>query len=358
MLGLHTIHFYYTINSNKNDLKILLYICKITKNKMPTRQELLDRCKGLKLKGFTTKSKDELIKLLESYEEIKISEVEEKIKTPMEEVINELCNSIKKDIRRKVCPNCHELGHDKASNKCILNIELDNKNREKIKQYILSNDNFNDYKLADELGINMSKYKSLYDSIPLCELLKNQEIKEDYFDKILDYSKYNCSLCNMKQYGKNTSSRDWKEYKNICDECWSNYDEERVKLWEQIMSYRKENNCNICGIEKKTKWQRFHYDHLNMFDKKDTIYEMVSRGDDIDTIIVELDKCQMVCISCHSIITHMENKFIFTKIKSNLNKELRKKIITDEEYKLKCDEYNILYREKMDKIYDMFKSKI
>ena len=96
-----------------------------------------------------------LIKLLEQQTQ------EEKKETtlPFEEVMNELSNTIKKDARRKVCPNCHELGHDKASNKCKLNIELDNKNREKIKHYILSNEECNDYKLANDLGINITKYK-------------------------------------------------------------------------------------------------------------------------------------------------------------------------------------------------------
>ena len=66
----------------------------------------------------------------------------------------------------------------------------------------------------------------------------------------------------------------------------------------------------------------------------------------------------MVCVSCHSIITHMENKFIFTKMKTALTKQLRKKIITEEEHNLKCEEYSILYREKMEKVYYMLKNKI
>ena len=321
---------------------------------MPKRQELLEKCKDLKLKGFAGKSKDELIKLLEKQTQ------EEKKETtlPFEQVMHELSNTIKKDARRKVCPNCHELGHDKASNKCKLNIELDNKNRDKIKHYILSNEEYNDYKIANELGINITKYKALYNSIPLWDLLKKQEIKEEYFDKVLEYSKYNCSLCNLTQYNSNSSSRDWKEYEKICDICWGNYDEEREQLWENILNYMKNHNCAICGIEKKNKGHRFHFDHINMFDKKDSIFNMVSRGDEIETIIVELDKCQMVCISCHSIITHMENKFIFTKIKMNLTKQIKKKRITEEEYNLKCKEYSILYREKMEKVYYMLKNKI
>lgn len=248
---------------------------------MPTRQELLDKCKELKLKSFTGKSKNELIKMLE----LNTDQPDNQPKPLRERVMNELCKLIKKDTRRKVCPNCNELGHDKNSNKCLFNIDSDNKNREKIKQYILLNEEINDYKIANELGINISKYKSLYNSIPLNDLLKKQEIKEEYLKHILDYSKYNCSLCNITLYNKRVSSRDWKEYKDICDLCWSKYDKEREQMWEDIINYRKQQKCNICGIEKKNKGQRFHYDHINMFDKKDSIYEMVSKGYDMDSIL-------------------------------------------------------------------------
>jgi hypothetical protein len=54
----------------------------------------------------------------------------------------------------------------------------------------------------------------------------------------------------------------------------------------------------------------------------------------------------------------MENKFIFTKMKTSLTKQLKKKTITEEEYNLKCEEYSILYREKMEKVYYMLKNKI
>jgi hypothetical protein len=338
MLGLHTIHFYYTINSNKNDLKFLLYTCKITKNKMPTRQELLDRCKGLKLKGFTTKSKDELIKLLERYEKTEKQKVENPTIKLMEGVINELCNSIKKDTKRKVCLNCHELGHDSKSYKCSLNIE-------KIKKYISSKKEESD---DDDIFIDTSNY---------CNL-KKQEIKEVCIDEELNNLKYNCSLCNSIQYSSNISSREWKEYKNLCDLCWGNYDEERDKLWKQIKDYMKDNKCNICGIERINKGQRFHHDHINMFDKKYNICDMANRGDDMELIKDELVKCQLLCISCHSVITDIENKLSFTTIKKNLTRQLNRTTITEEEYNLLYDKYRILYREKMDKVYDILKSKI
>jgi hypothetical protein len=335
---------------------------------MPSKQELLNKCKELNLKGITGKNKDELIKILELKGIIfeadilfikpeNVKQQENPLNQYMYDLMNELCSLIKKDMKRKVCPNCHELGHDKASNTCIINIKLDNINREKIKQYIILNPECDDSQISEVLGINITKYKTLYNSIPLNEILESQEITEEYFDKVLNYSRYNCSLCNKIQYNSNISSREWKETKNVCDICWIQFESDRDVLWKQIMDYFIINKCNICNIEKTHKSQRFHYDHINMFNKESSIYEMVNRGDDINLIIHELNKCQLVCISCHSIITHMERKFIFTKIKINLNKQLKRNTITEEQYNLKCDEYNILYKNKMSYVYEMLRSK-
>lgn len=329
---------------------------------MPSKQELLEKCKELKLKSCTGKNKDELIKILEEsgyvfgkQEYIEIEEIEI---NPFNSVINQLCQLIKKDTRRKVCPNCHELGHDKASDKCLYNVDLDNKNREKIRQIILKNENDNDEKIAEELGISIGKYRSLYNEIPLDEILVAQEITEEDMIQTLTRSSYECTLCNKKQYNEHVSGREWKEHKHICDICWLDFDKERESIWNEIMEYTKNQKCNICNISKIHSTQRFHYDHINMFNKGDTIYYMVSKGCEISLIKEELDKCQLVCISCHSMITKFENKFIFTKIKSKLTRQLRRKQITEEEYNVECIKYNKIYEDKMTKIYSMIRENI
>jgi hypothetical protein len=341
----------------KKELDEIMNVINTDKKSMK-RQELINKCKELKIKNISTKNKNELIKLLETYEKKTDASllyvVKEKTKNQMEEVIVELHNLIKKDITRKVCPNCHELGHNKNSKSCLINIEIDNKNIKKIKKYILLNENC-DY---EKIGVSINKYNELYKSICLDDLLKNQEIKEDNIDEILDNSKYNCSLCNVKYYNKNVSSKEWKEHKNICDLCWCSYEYERNILWEKIQDYIKIKNCNICGTEKKYIKQRFHFDHLNMFNKTDCIYDMVNKGKDFEIIKDELNKCHLLCISCHSVITNIENNLLFHRIKKKINNELKNQEITEEEYQLKCNEYNIIYKEKMNKIYFILKNKI
>ena len=325
---------------------------------MPSKQELLDKCKELKLKSCTGKNKDELLKILEDNGYVfEKKDEKEKVITPFNSVINELCQLIKKDTRRKVCPNCHELGHDKSSDKCLYNVELDNKNREKIRQFILTRPDADEVeeKLAEELGISIGKYKSLYNDIPLDEILTTQDITEEDIIQSLTRSSYECKLCNKKQYNSHVSGREWKEHKHICDICWVDFDKERESIWNEIT---KKQNCNICNIAKIHSTQRFHYDHINMFDKSDTIYCMVNKGCEFSLIKEEIDKCQLVCISCHSMITKFENKFIFTKIKSKLTRQIRKKQITEEEYNMECIKYNKIYEDKMAKIYSMIRENI
>ena len=60
------------------------------------------------------------------------------IKQIMSSLMRELLEKIPRDKTRKVCKNCHELGHNIKDTSCKINIEKNSKLREKIKKYILS----------------------------------------------------------------------------------------------------------------------------------------------------------------------------------------------------------------------------
>jgi|TARA_A100001015_G_scaffold131766_1_gene146284 hypothetical protein len=94
---------------------------------------------------------------------------------------------------------------------------------------------------------------------------------------------------------------------------------------------------------------RFHYDHLNMFDKKDS---MVNEGICIDEIYAEIDKCHILCLTCHHIVSDIENKVGFTRIKANLTRSVNHGDITEREYVEKTNQYQTLYEFKMKNIYE------
>ena len=79
-------------------------------------------------------------------------------------------------------------------------------------------------------------------------------------------------------------------------------------------------HCAFCNKEKTVK-SSFNYDHLNMFDKLESVGTLVYNGNDIEIIINEVKKCQLLCVDCHSIVTKIEQKLGFTLIKINMKKE-------------------------------------
>ena len=122
-------------------------------------------------------------------------------------------------------------------------------------------------------------------------------------------------------------------------------------LWKKLQNYC-DIKCCICYKEKKSKGERFNYDHLNMFDKNDSICYMVNCGRCIDDIYMEIDLCHILCVPCHHIITEIENKMGFTRIKTNLTKRLNNGMITEEEYKIEREKFQDLYKSKMEMVYE------
>jgi len=80
------------------------------------------------------------------------------------------------------------------------------------------------------------------------------------------------------------------------------------------------NPCTFCGIQDAN----MHYDHINMFDKKDSICSLAKRGCSKDEIMEEVNKCQLLCLPCHATITRLERKYGLTNKKRSFNKLLRK----------------------------------
>jgi len=169
---------------------------------------------------------------------------------------------------RLVCKNCHGVGHNTNSKICKFKIEKNNLLKQKIKNYMLSQDclseKIND-ELFDALGeryeISKNKCKNLYNEISPIEWC-NRPISIDLY--IQQLQKKKCHQCNEVLYNiqKNTH-RIWKG-NTTCNSCWSEYQPNRELFWKKINTYKKL-QCYICSNTKKG--ERYHYDHINMFDK-------------------------------------------------------------------------------------------
>lgn len=272
-------------------------------------------------------------------------------------VLSELQTKIPKDKKRKVCSQCFMLGHGINSKMCKVNIQKREKLKTRIKEYILQQDCLSEKTneehfeyLCQELNISMNKCKGLYDEISLDELCSRVFHISTYIESIQE-KRFNCYDCENIFYDiQKDTQRQWKGNR-LCDSCWSKYSKEREELWKEIEEY-KNMECHICGKTKGSHGERFHYDHTNMFDKGDSICSMINEGIPIEEIKNEVDKCQVLCLSCHHMVSDIERKMCFTRIKQYLTRALNNNEIDEDVYEREKSKFGKLYEIRMNEIYE------
>ncbi|VBB17915.1 hypothetical protein YASMINEVIRUS_378 [Yasminevirus sp. GU-2018] len=271
------------------------------------------------------------------------------------DLIKKRNEEIKKTSQRNVvCSQCGKLGHNKKSTVCEYNIKTRNELIQKLKDILLKRNILD--KLEDELedvsktlGVTPNMCRSLYREIPAKELLSRQ-LNIDAYIKTLEEDRQNCSECSKELYTVHKGkTRIWKN-KIVCDNCWGSKETERDKLWRAIERMRPI-KCSICDRSKTTKHERFHYDHLNMFDKEDSVCSMVNNGVDLYDIYTEIKKCQVLCFECHTIVTDVESKLGFTRIKQSLTSQFNNEKITESDVLSQKREYQQLYEQTMQSVY-------
>lgn len=180
---------------------------------------------------------------------------------------------------------------------------------------------------------------------------------KDTIISLLKSNTHECVDCHKAFY---SLPKVWLD-KEYCDICYTtNFTSDILKRWETIKEYSKSNDkdyCNICHIPVEYNNQigtRFHFDHINMFEKSDSICNLVRNGTHIDTIIKEIEHCQVLCVSCHCLITQLENKCGFVRMKCNITRQYNKD--KDEETKMKLEkEYLEKYKTFMSSVYDILR---
>jgi hypothetical protein len=261
----------------------------------------------------------------------------------------ELKLKIHKDIKRIVCKQCGFIGHCDKSRLCKDNIIIN----KKIRNYLFRNDNYSVKYLSILYNKPQCYINDVIRGVSKMELIENKKfIKQDLDLMIADNIKL-CDLCRKNTYHVR-NNRIWND-KNVCDECWCSYEDDREDMWNVITSLFSQ-ECNICSNKREHMKIRFHYDHINMFNKCGSICSMVNNGCDIISIKDELKKCQNLCISCHNIISDIENKLGFTSYKISLVKRLNNGEINNHEYNKEFEDMYNIYELKMKNIYKLMKT--
>lgn len=199
-------------------------------------------------------------------------------------------------------------------------------------------------------------YNRLIESSEHIELCLERCSKDVLLD-LLKTNTHNCVECRKAFY---SSPKVWQN-RDYCDVCYTvKFSSEIAKRWEVIKEYSKINDkdyCNICHMFVEYNNQigtRFHFDHLNMFEKSDSICNLVRNGTPMEEIIKELEQCQVLCVSCHCLITQIETKCGFVRLKCNITRKYNKD--KDEETKLQQEkEYLEKYKIFMTPVYDMLR---
>jgi hypothetical protein len=206
-------------------------------------------------------------------------------------------------------------------------------------------------KLSEQLQRSEIAVKSIYyDHVSPMEHVQNclRTIQTSVIQEVMDAISYKCVECGRRDCSLPYL---WKS-DTYCETChvrlYKTLIEER---WRQINEFSMRTNkasCNLC--EKKAVFDnglfsRFHYDHIDMFNKSESICEMVRSGCPVEDIYHEIDKCQLLCVSCHKLITKMEHLCGFVRLKKQME--------DTEQDREAC---SAVYQTLMRKIYDALKS--
>lgn len=135
---------------------------------------------------------------------------------------------------------------------------------------------------------------------------------------------FECMRCKQSQY---SIPKKWEDH-SFCEECHIVETKEKVQQrWMEINAHAKQSGkdrCTICAKPAEYNREvgnRFHFDHVNMFDKGDSICMMVLSGIIMEKIKEEMNKCEVACVSCHRLITAMEQKCGFIRLKKVMTRE-------------------------------------
>jgi hypothetical protein len=223
------------------------------------------------------------------------------------------------------CKKCHVEGHSLFSEECVF-----------FKETI-------DY-ISSRLNHVPKKELTLYIPKEITYVPKKKQKVVSYDIKDLSYDMKDLSEEEIIQLVKDklkVCSCGYTHIYPVCDNC-THFTPTESQLWKEIQEYCIDHgliSCNFCG-KIKEKDYRFHFDHLSIFDKSDSVCSMVKHKYKLSDIITEIQKCQLLCIHCHYIVTNIENHYGFICMKK----------VHSHTDKLKA-----CYKEKMEKVYEILK---
>lgn len=77
--------------------------------------------------------------------------------------------------------------------------------------------------------------------------------------------------------------------------------QKRAYKWSLVQSIKTQRGCADCGYN--SHGVALQFDHMDGFEKKNTVSNLIRSDYGWDAIMAEIDKCEVVCANCHAIRT-------------------------------------------------------
>lgn len=152
-----------------------------------------------------------------------------------------------------------------------------------------------------------------------CPIVKyHQELKPNDVLEFLNRNKCVCDQCHVCHPLSRNSFRQWKD-ENLCVDCFRKRDLHEhindmwlcVRQWQMKKKYTKCEMCHLKVLSLKNKTTpvvkaQYEFDHTNFWDKEHSISTMIKKGHEWSNIELELKKCRVLCLQCHSWVTAAE----------------------------------------------------
>ena len=245
------------------------------------------------------------------------------------------------DRKTPTCSHCLQAGHTKASKSCPLlgkepapreDTKTSNRWTEQQEAYLVEMVNTGPIeveweRIAGVLDREETPCKNRYRTLvtPVEEVrARVRKISLSDILALAEQEQSKCDTCSRMFYD---AGHVWKDSLE-CDECYSTHNAERRELWRQLEGMFSE--CVWCG-RRHADGAVLQLDHLNMFEKSDNICSMVRRGESIERMIEEASKCQLLCASCHALVTALERKLALHRAKNELTRAANAGLDSDEQ---------------------------
>lgn len=156
----------------------------------------------------------------------------------------------------------------------------------------------------------MFDYNTSMKTCTICKEIKNED-KFFYKNKKAEKLHSQCKDCyvlkrraiwkaHYHKYGSNYRERAIERNKRL-----------KQKLRENLLDYLSDKKCASCGIGDP---RVLEFDHLDPKTKSFGISQALHGIINWDTILIEINKCQILCANCHKIKTSTEQGWYKSKI--------------------------------------------